>query len=115
MDISGKVALVTGGASGLGLATVQALHTRGASVVVVDLPSSDGETVAKELERATFAPADVADEEVWRMARELPAPSAVLLTTREKPERGGRILPVGPLTANEAARLLYYEAVRRRD
>lgn len=68
MDISGKVALVTGGASGLGLATVQALHTRGASVVVVDLPSSDGETVAKELERATFAPADVADEEQVRAA-----------------------------------------------
>ncbi len=57
--------------------------------------------------------ADVADDEVWRMARELPAPSAVLLTTRERPERGGRIFPVGPLTEHEAARLLWTEAVRR--
>ncbi len=57
--------------------------------------------------------ADVADDEVWRLARELPAPSAVLLTTRERPERGGRLFPVGPLTPTEAARLLWTEAVRR--
>ena len=63
MNIEGKVALVTGGASGLGLATVEALHAAGASVVIVDLPSSDGETVAKELgERARFAAADVTAE-----------------------------------------------------
>jgi NAD(P)-dependent dehydrogenase (short-subunit alcohol dehydrogenase family) len=63
MDINGKVALVTGGASGLGLATVRKLHADGASVVVVDLPSSEGETIAKELgERAAFVAADVTDE-----------------------------------------------------
>jgi NAD(P)-dependent dehydrogenase (short-subunit alcohol dehydrogenase family) len=56
------VALVTGGASGLGLATVQALATEGAKVVIVDLPSSDGKAVADSL-GARFVPADVTSEE----------------------------------------------------
>jgi NAD(P)-dependent dehydrogenase (short-subunit alcohol dehydrogenase family) len=56
------VALVTGGASGLGLATVQALAAEGAQVVIVDLPSSDGKTVAESV-GGIFAPADVTSEE----------------------------------------------------
>jgi len=64
MNIEGKSALVTGGASGLGRATVEALHAAGAGVVIMDLPHSQGETLAKELgERARFAPADVTDPE----------------------------------------------------
>ncbi|HJR44383.1 MAG TPA: 3-hydroxyacyl-CoA dehydrogenase [Actinomycetota bacterium] len=63
MKVDGKVALVTGGASGLGLATAKQLLGAGASVVVVDLPSSDGEVVAKELgDKVRFAPADVTAE-----------------------------------------------------
>ena len=42
MKIAGAVALITGGASGLGLATAQALHDRGSKVVLLDLPSSAG-------------------------------------------------------------------------
>jgi NAD(P)-dependent dehydrogenase (short-subunit alcohol dehydrogenase family) len=62
MDIGNSVALVTGGASGLGLAAVRRLHADGAGVVIVDLPSSQGETVAKELgERVLFTAADVTD------------------------------------------------------
>ncbi|MET7997749.1 3-hydroxyacyl-CoA dehydrogenase [Amycolatopsis sp. NPDC005232] len=61
MDIANTVALVTGGASGLGLATVKELHKRGAKVVVVDLPTSDGAAVAAELD-GVFAPADVTSE-----------------------------------------------------
>ena len=54
------ICLVTGGASGLGRATVQRLARHGARVVIADLPSSDGENVAKELgENCCFAPADV--------------------------------------------------------
>lgn len=57
-----SVALVTGGASGLGAAAVQQLHTAGAQVVVLDLPSSEGAAVAAGLgERAAFVPADVTD------------------------------------------------------
>jgi NAD(P)-dependent dehydrogenase (short-subunit alcohol dehydrogenase family) len=63
MDIADKVALVTGGASGLGLATVRKLASQGAKLVIVDLPSSEGKRVAEELgDQALFAPADVTDE-----------------------------------------------------
>ncbi|QRP48924.1 3-hydroxyacyl-CoA dehydrogenase [Amycolatopsis sp. FDAARGOS 1241] len=67
MDITNAVALVTGGASGLGLATARELHERGAKVVVVDLPTSDGAAIAEELD-GLFAPADVTDEDAVRAA-----------------------------------------------
>ncbi|NNM46865.1 3-hydroxyacyl-CoA dehydrogenase [Knoellia koreensis] len=58
-----SVALVTGGASGLGEATVRRLHADGAAVVILDLPSSPGEALAAELgDRVRFAPTDVRDE-----------------------------------------------------
>ncbi|MFC4003572.1 3-hydroxyacyl-CoA dehydrogenase [Prauserella oleivorans] len=64
MDIAGAVAVVTGGASGLGLATVRELHAQGAKVVILDLPSSDGESIAKELgENVVFSAGDVTKEE----------------------------------------------------
>ncbi|MGK8522601.1 3-hydroxyacyl-CoA dehydrogenase [Nocardia asteroides] len=64
MEISNAVAVVTGGASGLGLATVRELHGKGAKVVIIDLPSSSGEAVAKELgDGVVFAAADVTNEE----------------------------------------------------
>ena len=63
MEINGAVALVTGGASGLGAATARRLAGAGARVVLVDLPGSEGEKVAADLgEGAAFAPADVTDE-----------------------------------------------------
>ncbi|WP_137723243.1 3-hydroxyacyl-CoA dehydrogenase [Prescottella subtropica] len=63
MIVKDSVAIVTGGASGLGLATAKALHADGATVVILDLPSSNGEAVAAELgDRVRFAPGDVTDE-----------------------------------------------------
>lgn len=61
MNVDGITAVVTGGASGLGLATVRRLLDGGAAgVVIADLSSSDGEAVAKELgDRASFVAADV--------------------------------------------------------
>ncbi|MGV0050569.1 SDR family NAD(P)-dependent oxidoreductase [Mycobacterium colombiense] len=61
MHLSGTSTLVTGGGSGLGLATAAALLARGASVVIADLPTSPGEKAAADL-GARFVPADVTDE-----------------------------------------------------
>jgi NAD(P)-dependent dehydrogenase (short-subunit alcohol dehydrogenase family) len=64
MEIRGTSALVTGAASGLGLATVRRLLEFGASVVILDLPSDSASAAADDLgDRVRFAPADVTDEE----------------------------------------------------
>lgn len=49
MQIDGCSALVTGGASGLGLATATSLHAAGAAVVLLDLPGAPGEEHAARL------------------------------------------------------------------
>ncbi len=62
-----KVALVTGGASGIGRASALALAREGALVVVSDLDGEGGATVAAELGgRARFLAHDVRDEAAWR-------------------------------------------------
>jgi NAD(P)-dependent dehydrogenase (short-subunit alcohol dehydrogenase family) len=63
MDISGTVALVTGGASGLGAATVRELIAAGGKVMIVDRLQSDGAALAEALgARAAFAAADVTSD-----------------------------------------------------
>ncbi|MER5853031.1 3-hydroxyacyl-CoA dehydrogenase [Streptomyces sp. NPDC002012] len=61
MQTNGISAVVTGGASGLGLATAKRLITGGAKVVLLDLPHSNGEAIAKEI-GAVFSPGDVTSE-----------------------------------------------------
>jgi NAD(P)-dependent dehydrogenase (short-subunit alcohol dehydrogenase family) len=71
LDPQGAVAIVTGGASGLGAATAARLAERGATVVILDLPSSPGEQTAASLPGNaphTFAPADVQDAEAVQQA-----------------------------------------------
>jgi NAD(P)-dependent dehydrogenase (short-subunit alcohol dehydrogenase family) len=64
MRIEDASALVAGGASGLGAATVRALHAAGARVVICDLNPEKGEALAAELgERASFVEANVMEEE----------------------------------------------------
>ncbi|MEO6941469.1 MAG: SDR family NAD(P)-dependent oxidoreductase [Terrimesophilobacter sp.] len=64
MQISGCSALVTGGASGLGLSAARMLVDAGAEVIIIDLPSSGGGNVSGVM----FAPADVTNEEQVRAA-----------------------------------------------
>ncbi len=71
--LSGRVALVTGGVSGIGRAVVQSLSRAGASVVINSRTSRDeGEALAAQLPRATYQQADVADPvQVARLIDEL--------------------------------------------
>ena len=64
MKIAGAVALVTGGASGLGEATVHMMVEGGGKAVILDRPGSAGEDVARQLgAQAHFVPADVTSPE----------------------------------------------------
>ncbi|GAA1685707.1 3-hydroxyacyl-CoA dehydrogenase [Microcella alkalica] len=62
MHITGRTALITGGASGLGRATAERMLAAGSSVVIADLPQSPGAALADEWgDRAVFVPTDVTD------------------------------------------------------
>ena len=69
MQLPGLTTAVTGGASGLGLATAQRLVATGGQVTIIDLPSSAGEQVAADLgDAARFVAADVTDTEQFAAA-----------------------------------------------
>jgi NAD(P)-dependent dehydrogenase (short-subunit alcohol dehydrogenase family) len=61
VEIKGKKAVIVGGASGMARASAQLLHERGASIAILDLPTSAGDEAAKEL-GGTFHPVDVTDD-----------------------------------------------------
>ncbi len=67
-----KVALVTGGASGIGKACALALAGEGAALIVADIDEAGGEAVCREIAagggRARFQRLDVASEDGWREA-----------------------------------------------
>jgi NAD(P)-dependent dehydrogenase (short-subunit alcohol dehydrogenase family) len=70
MDLTGKVAIVTGGASGFGAATARLLGARGAAVMVADLNAAGAQRLAQELSeagvRAAWAACDVALQSGYR-------------------------------------------------
>ena len=67
--VDGKVALVTGGASGLGKASAMMLAREGAKVVLADIDLAGAEKVAAEIgDNAVAVPLDVVDEAAWKAA-----------------------------------------------
>jgi len=71
-DLTGRKALVTGGARGLGAGMAQALARAGAAVVVADILEDAGKATADSLRQsgatAEFVPLDVTDEASWEQA-----------------------------------------------
>ena len=85
--LSGKTAIVTGGARGLGAATVRSFIEEGAKVVFGDVLREEGEALAKALgPDAAFLPMDVRQEADWQRAI----------------ERAGRFGPLNVLVNNAA-------------
>jgi 3alpha(or 20beta)-hydroxysteroid dehydrogenase len=70
--LEGKVALVSGGAGGIGAAIVRRLVSEGARVVVGDILISEGEALATELgDTVLFHPLDVRDADQWQQVIEM--------------------------------------------
>ncbi|MGV8873184.1 MAG: SDR family NAD(P)-dependent oxidoreductase [Rhodococcus sp. (in: high G+C Gram-positive bacteria)] len=92
MDLTNSSAVVTGGASGLGLATVKRFVAAGVDTVIVDLPQSAGKDVAQELgDLVQFGPADVTDPEAVDAALDLAESRAPLRSVVHCAGRGGTV------------------------
>lgn len=92
MNISGFSAVVTGGASGLGRATVERLAGQGASVVIADLESSAGAAVASEIGGGTrFVSANVTDSVQMAAAFDAAVQIAPLRAVINCAGRGGTV------------------------
>jgi len=92
MHTQGVSALVTGGASGLGLACVQRLVAQGAHVVIADLPTSNGAEIAAGLgPNVRFAPADVTTEPSMQAALDLAESLGTLRVLVHCAGRGGPV------------------------
>ena len=61
MDIAGKVFIVTGGASGLGRASAEALAAAGVKVAIFDISDEAGEAIAKDI-GGVYCHVDIMDE-----------------------------------------------------
>src|SRR4051812_14415705 len=61
VDLSGRRAMVTGGAAGIGLAIATALSRSGARVLLADLDEERGQEMARTLDQGVFCQADLSD------------------------------------------------------
>jgi NAD(P)-dependent dehydrogenase (short-subunit alcohol dehydrogenase family) len=108
VQISGCSAIVTGGASGLGLATARTLTAAGALVVIIDLPSSNGAEVAAGL-GALFVAADVSDaDQVQRAvdAAQAAAPLRIVVNCAGIATPGRAVGKNGPLPLDAFERVI---------
>ena len=64
--VQDKVVLISGGASGLGLASARRLAAEGATVILADIDADAGEAAAATVTGASFKPLDVTDEAQWQ-------------------------------------------------
>jgi NAD(P)-dependent dehydrogenase (short-subunit alcohol dehydrogenase family) len=112
MKVSGQSAVVTGGASGLGLACVKRLLADGAKVVFCDLPSSAGADVAQELgPSCRFVPADVTDEAQMTAVMDAAEANGPLRVLVHCAGRGGALRIVDK--EGQPGSLSHYEAIIR--
>ena len=112
MKIEGIVAVVTGGASGLGRASVERLVAQGAQVVIADLPTSSGEALATQLgKHVCFVAADVTNTEQMSAVLDAAGQFGPLRVVVHCAGRGG---PIRVVDKNgEPGSLEQYEAVVR--
>ena len=112
MDVTTGSAVVTGGASGLALATARRLVEKGVPTVLVDLPSSAGAEVAAELGGKTrFVAADVTDPEAVAAAVAAADELAPLRTLVHCAGRGGAMRVVDK--EGNPGDLAFYEQIVR--
>jgi len=72
-SLGGKIALVTGGGSGIGEAICKEFALSGAHVLVADIDEAAAERVASELPMAKAVPLDVASlDKIWQVAKDIP-------------------------------------------
>lgn len=70
-DLTGKVAIITGGSSGIGAAAVRTFHQLGASVTIGDIQTEAGQALAEELgDQVRFSRLDVTSQSDWEAAVE---------------------------------------------
>jgi NAD(P)-dependent dehydrogenase (short-subunit alcohol dehydrogenase family) len=108
MQIKGKVAIVTGGASGLGLACVLKLRSRGAQVVALDANQTALETLAQR-GVSTYhldVSSDAQVEDAFDSVREQIGPTAILVNCAGIATPGSTVRRSGPMPLDEFRRVI---------
>ncbi|TAM88223.1 SDR family oxidoreductase [bacterium] len=118
MTLTGKTAVVTGGAAGIGARYVRALHAAGAYVLIADVLRKEGQALAEELSsapsaggaNAAFVPTDVTrEDDVARMvqaAAELHGPVDILINNAAIYQGLGKKKPFDEISVEEWDRVM---------